>query len=333
MQKRITWLGVFCSIMIPAVGILSRKGPTIPAEKIPVVWFILSVFLFGMWFINYHVAIYLRNKQGLHFWRRIIVIAFCDLMILLLYFLLIELKWLPISSDIYNIRDYQLLIRLGFAITLASVIQYAFVGMQQKETLRRQNDQLRFENLVAELEGLKQQINPHFLFNSLGTLRAMIHEKDDNAEQFVLRLSAVYRHFLSKHNENSTTLREELTFLESYIYMLRFRYEGALHVVIDVEEDVESMLLPAFSLQLLVENCIKHNTLSGTKPLLVKIYHQEPGVITVENNRQPRLTDIESMGVGLENLRQRYKLLGIPDPITIDETEALFAVSITLIDP
>lgn len=332
MQKRITWLGIFCSIMIPALGILSRRGPTIPPDKIPVVWVVLSIFLLGMWFLNYYVAVYLRRKFRLHPIVRIGIVAVCDVLLLLFYFLLIELKWLPISSDIYNIQDYQLLIRMGFAITLASVIQYAFVSVVQKGALKRQNDELRYENLRAELEGLKQQINPHFLFNSLGTLRAMIHEKDENAEQFVLRLSAVYRQFLSKRNENITTIREELSFLDSYLYMLRFRYEDSLHMLIDLEEDLDSMRVPAFSLQLLVENCIKHNVLSIGKPLSIRIYQKEPGTITVENTKQPRLSGVDSMGVGLDNLRQRYKLSGVSEPIMVEETDTMFSVSITLLD-
>jgi two-component system, LytTR family, sensor kinase len=331
MRNRITWLGIIFSVMIPAMGILSRNGPSITPEQIPAIWGILSCFLAMIWFINFEVYVRYLYRYRVRFYLGVLVIAACDALIVLLFFTLVYFDVFPVTSSQYSIFDFSLLIRFTFGITLVSVIQYMFISVNQQERLRRKNAQLRIENLVAELEGLKQQINPHFLFNSLATLQGMIHEKDENAEQYVLSLSAVYRQFLSKRNETTTTLREELMFLENYLYMLRYRYEECLQLTFDVKEKQTSLRLPVFCLQLLVENCIKHNILSSKKPLLVRIYQSEPGSITVENNKQPKQTDTESMGIGLTNLQQRYKLLGLSNAVMVHQTDTQFAVTVTLL--
>ncbi len=260
--------------MIPALGILSRNGPRLVPAQIPIIWAVLSFFLLVIWFINYGVYVRFLYRYRVKFFVGVLVIAACDTLMVFFFFMLVRLGTFPFSPNEYSLSDYSLLIRFGFAITLVSVIQYMFISVTQQERLRRKNEQLRIENLVAELEGLKQQINPHFLFNSLGTLRAMIHENDENAEQFVLSLAAVYRQFLTKRNETKTTLSEELAFLENYMYMLRFRYEGRILLSVDVPDGQEAVKLPVFSLQLLIENCIKHNVLSDKNPLKVRIYQK-----------------------------------------------------------
>jgi two-component system, LytTR family, sensor kinase len=333
MRNRIIWLGVIFSIMVPALGILSRNGPAISPDQIPAIWTILSFFLALVWFMNYAVYRHILYRYRVRFYLGALVLAVCDTVLVLFFFLLVRMELFPVSSNQYSLGDISLLIRFGFAISLVSVIQYMFISLEQQERLRRKNDRLRYENLVAELEGLKQQINPHFLFNSLGTLRAMIHEKDENAEQYVLRLSAVYRQYLTKRNHSTNTLSDELSFLDSYLYMLRFRYEDNFSLVVELEEDLGARRLPVFCLQLLVENCIKHNVLSTQKPLRVRVFEKEAGKITIENNRQPRHLETDSMGVGLENLRQRYKLLGMADAVKVEETETRYTISVSLLDP
>lgn len=330
MRSRITWLGIIFSVMIPALGLLSRNGPSIAAYQVPAIWVILSTFLAVIWFLNFEVYVRILYKYRVPVYVGILTIAACDALVVLLFFGLVYLGAFPVTSTQYNILDLSLLTRFTFGITLVSVIQYMFISMSQQERLRRKNEELRVENLVAELEGLKQQINPHFLFNSLATLQGMIYEKDENAEHYVLSLSMVYRQFLSKRNEPTTTLQEELAFLENYVYMLKFRYEDCLQLTFDIKDKQTSMRLPVFCLQLLVENCIKHNSLSSKKPLIVRIYQSDPGFITVENNKQPKQTDTESMGIGLTNLQQRYKLLGMSDAVTVRETDTQFAVTLTL---
>ncbi|MEZ0487303.1 sensor histidine kinase [Fibrella aquatica] len=335
MRNRINWLGIACALLIPALGVLNRDSslPPLSVEKLMTVWLTMSLFLFVIWTLNYGLNMYFSNRPQVAPLVRVGVMAVCDGLVISLIFGLESGGWFPIAFADYSQHPYQLLARLCAATLLLTTIQYAFLSTIRQEGLKRQNEQLRTENLVAELEGLKQQINPHFLFNSLGTLRAMIHEKDENAEQFVLRLSTVYRQFLSKRNETTTSLSEELAFLNHYLFMLRFRYEEGLKLVIEVDPQVAAQVrLPAFCLQLLVENCIKHNSLSMARPLSIRIYQENPRTVTVANNRQPKQTGVESTGIGLANLRKRYALLGLSNAVTIHETDERFTITVALLD-
>lgn len=334
MRNRINGLGLICSLLIPALGILNRDAERVALStgQLLAIWLVLSAFLLIIWGLNLRITSFFRSRPQFTTAIQLSAVGMADLVVIFLFF---EANrwWFSVSFEGYVLHSYQLFIRLNLAVLLLSIIQYAFLSTMQREVLKRQNEQLRNENLVAELEGLKQQVNPHFLFNSLGTLRAMIHEKDENAEQYVLRLSAVYRQFLSNRNEPTTTLSDELDFLNNYLFMLRFRYENRLQLNIDVDRNQREARLPMFCLQLLVENCIKHNSLSEAKPLAVRIYQTDSASITVENNKQPKLSDVDSTGIGLANLRKRYRLLGLPNAVSIRDDEHVFAISVALIKP
>jgi len=188
-------------------------------------------------------------------------------------------------------------------------------------------------NLRTRFEVLKQQVNPHFLFNALSTLRIMIREKDNRAEPFILKLSDLYRQLLGKNTSQTVTLDEELEFLRSYIYMLQARFEDLLHIDIDIRPESMNRKIPAFSLQLLIENCIKHNIISSAKPLYIRIFQQQDDAIIIENNLQTRTSADESSGIGLDNLRKRYELLQIKGGVSIQKTDAKFSVTLQLLQP
>lgn len=331
--NRIIWLGVLCSVFIAVMGMIARDvyHPNISLSKLIKYGLAVSTLLLIIWFVNLWFYLYFKDKKQVSTIVKVGLITLSDVGLIGLFILLKRYGFLSSFQD-YFLLDTQVFIRFFLAVLLTTSIQFTFINTIQHEVLNQHNEQLRNENLVAELEGLKQQINPHFLFNSLGTLRVMIHDNDENAEEFVLRLSAVYRQFLSKRNDSTVTLQEELTFLENYLFMLKFRYEVGLNLRIELDTTNQFKHLPTFCLQLLVENCIKHNVVSTNKPLSVRIYQENPASITVENNKQPKHTNEESTGIGLNNLRKRYGLLGLANAITIRETDRLFAVSIVLIN-
>jgi len=161
----------------------------------------------------------------------------------------------------------------------------------------------------------------------------MIREKDDRAEPFILKLSDLYRQLLGKNTSQTVTLDEELEFLRSYIYMLQARFESLLHIDIDIWPDMMRRRLPAFSLQLLIENCIKHNIISSAKPLNIRIFQQQEDRIIIENNLQTKPSADESSGIGLDNLRKRYELLQIRDGVNIQKTDTRFSVTLQLLQP
>ena len=221
--------------------------------------------------------------------------------------------------------------KLLLASLIILSIQATLASLAEKEDILLANAELQNENLKARFEVLKQQVNPHFLFNALSTLRIMVREKDDRAELFILKLSDLYRQLLGKNTAQTVTFDEELEFLQSYIFMLQARFESLLNIRIDTWPDIGLRKIPAFSLQLLVENCIKHNIVSSARPLYITICQQQADRIMIENNLQPKPAAEESSGIGLENLRKRYELLHVQDGVTIRRTETKFSVTLKLL--
>ncbi len=195
-------------------------------------------------------------------------------------------------------------------------------SVEEKETLKR-------ESLKAQLDALKTQVNPHFLFNNLNTLTAIIPDTPDQAIEFVQQMSKVYRHILEVQDEKTIPLKDELDVLRAYGFLLKTRFGDNLDIDIDVpEEKLQQQIVP-LSLQLLMENAIKHNIVSAAKPLKIKVF-AENGHLLVSNNLQIKNQLIESTGIGLQNIRNRYKLFS-NDEVKVDESGDSFTVSIPLI--
>jgi two-component system LytT family sensor kinase len=207
-------------------------------------------------------------------------------------------------------------------------ISYLLRMSEMKQQSQLENERLKQENLQAKLNLLQEQVSPHFLFNSLGTLQSMVHEQAPR--QFIQRLSEVYRYLLSNRLSDLVALRAELDFAQAYLHILKERFEDALITRIDIPEEMLQKRLPPVSLQLLIENAVKHNVVSTESPLIISIYSVENGWLSVSNSLQKRNTLRDSLGSGLKNIRERYQLLaGLT--ITVEETETHFTVSIPLI--
>ena len=157
----------------------------------------------------------------------------------------------------------------------------------------------------------------------------MIRAGNDNSEEFVYQLSDVYRRLLQSKEDNTVALKEELEFLEAYLYLLKSRHDEGLEVVIDIPEEAYSLSLPSFGLQLLVENATKHNIISEKRSLKIHIFQKEPNSITVSNNLQLK-KNVPSLGVGLNNLRKRYELMDIEEGVLLEQNEQEFIVTLKL---
>lgn len=166
----------------------------------------------------------------------------------------------------------------------------------------------KMDNLAAQYELLRQQVNPHFLFNSLNTLKYMVESGDKHSVDFILKLSDFYRYSLESRKADLIQLSEELKILESYIFLLKARFEEGMEISIQVPENWTNTQIPPFTLQLLVENAIKHNIVSLDKPLRMRIF-TEGDFLFVENSLQLKRTTEASTGLGLDNIRQRYQHL------------------------
>jgi LytS/YehU family sensor histidine kinase len=162
----------------------------------------------------------------------------------------------------------------------------------------------------AELKNLKNQINPHFLFNSLNSLFALVEEQPELARKFIIKLSKVYRYLLDSSNSNLIALQQELDFIRHYLFLQKIRFGESLDMDIDIRPDLLRKKLPSASLQSLVENAIKHNRITENNPLLIKIFSNDLDQLVVENNYQPRTELVHSPGTGLKNLSALYQHLG-----------------------
>ncbi len=184
-------------------------------------------------------------------------------------------------------------------------------------------------SINAQYESLKNQVNPHFLFNSLNALTNLVYEDQDKAAKFIKRLSEVYRYVLDTRDKEVVALDNELSFLESYLFLQKIRFGENLLVQISLS--TKGKLIAPLALQLLVENAIKHNEVSSENPLSIKIAEQD-GYIVVENSLQLKnMPEEKSPGIGLENIKDRYKFLS-NQPVVVEERDKKFLVRLPLIE-
>lgn len=201
---------------------------------------------------------------------------------------------------------------------------------EKKAKVEIENVRLKQKNSEALYQQLKQQIHPHFLFNSLNTLKALINKSPDIAEDYLITLSDFLRMSVSAGNDNIVKIEDELKLCLDYLKMQKIRYGEALQFYADIPEEIaQTGFVPVFSLQMLSENAIKHNALTAETPLQLKMIYNE-GSITVVNNIQPKLTTETTTGLGLINLAERYKILS-GNEISIHLTAEQFSVSIKVL--
>ncbi|MBD2755347.1 histidine kinase [Spirosoma sp. BT704] len=196
-----------------------------------------------------------------------------------------------------------------------------------------EKEQLEKINIQSQLESLKNQVNPHFLFNSLNSLSSLIDEEPEKAEQFVDEMAKVYRYLLQTNEDVLTTLDTELGFIQSYYHLLKTRYGAGIQLTVDIVSQARTYQLPPLTLQMLVENAVKHNVIHASKPLLIEIRTTDDGQLLVRNNRQRRTSGrIASNQVGLSNISAKYRLLAQTDPVVLADDD-YFTVMLPLLKP
>lgn len=223
-------------------------------------------------------------------------------------------------------RYYQ----LGLWVTLTIVITFHVIYFYNKYQQNRIKEQKVIAGTAsAKFDALKNQLDPHFLFNSLNVLTSLIEENPDSAQKFTTALSKVYRYVLEQKSKELVTVDEELQFAKTYMSLLKMRFEDSIVFTMpEKASNPESKVVP-LSLQLLLENAVKHNMVTSSKPLHIKIY-EDQGSLVVENNLQPKQIVKKSTGVGLSNIKQRYDLL-TNKKVNINKEASRFAVAIPML--
>ena len=222
---------------------------------------------------------------------------------------------------------------------IATFISYLYTGAHYMESViqaEQQRKELEIRLLKEkehaaqmQLEILKSQIDPHFMFNNFSILSELIMENPMAADKFLEHLSNVYRYVVQNLKRNTVSILEEITFLRSYIYLIKMRYEDAVRIALDETLSRSEGLIPPVCLQLLVENAIKHNQLSAVQPLKIYIY-REKNYIAVENDLRPIASEFASTGIGLQNIVGRYFLLCEEKPL-IEKQENIYCVKLPII--
>lgn len=200
----------------------------------------------------------------------------------------------------------------------------------QKQGIKLEYEELKREALQRQYESLKNQLSPHFLFNSLTALKVLIQDAPDKAQNYVNSLSKALRYTLQSNDKQLVTLQEEMEFMHSYIYLIRMRYDANLIVNYEIDEKLLSYMLPPLTVQTLVENAIKHNEISKRKPLSIDIVTTGNESLIVRNNTQKKYTEESGTGLGLANLSKQFEIL-IGTDIIITKTDEFFTVEIPLI--
>lgn len=300
------------------------------------IWFVEScLFVFVFWMFNRQVIITLRKKYN----------SFESSKKRFLYQAGIVVIAIPIIGTIVTIGLKYVYGILGltkgedptflqsnlatYFITFAIMMLYDTIYYLAKyEEAILEKNKIQVLNVQNELRNLRNQINPHFLFNSLNTLMNLIHTDTDRASSYLSKLSKFYRNTVSTQKEQCIPFEEELANTQIYIDLLHERFYNALTVELDIPPRTHGKIL-TLSLQLLIENAIKHNIVSQAKPLRVKIAVRDAYVI-VSNNIQLKIEEVSSTGIGLNNIKERMKFF-TDQPVLIDEDEKQFTVSIPLI--
>ncbi|MCF0069441.1 histidine kinase [Dyadobacter sp. CY261] len=216
------------------------------------------------------------------------------------------------------------------AVILLTGLYEINYSLNKWKSLQMNKEAIKRAGMQGQLQSLKSQVNPHFLFNSLNTLSALIADEPKRAEQFVDEMARVYRYLLQTNQHELTSLSAEIRFIRSYNHLLRTRYDTGFDLLIDVSDADLEKTIPPLTLQLLLENAVKHNSTLESNPLRVTIRSVGNDLLEISNNRIVKSTPVKSTGLGLPNIMAKYELLSDRLPV-IDNDEHHFRVILPLI--
>ncbi|QDK79004.1 sensor protein lytS [Spirosoma sp. KCTC 42546] len=241
---------------------------------------------------------------------------------------LIDGKFLYFTSAVELSRT--LGIQVFYHIIYFSVYEGWYILRQwQRETV--ESSDLEKMSLQSQLTSLQSQVNPHFLFNSLNSLSALIRENPDSADQFLDELTSVFRYLLQAGDQHLIPLRDELSFIRSYFHLLQTRYQTGLLLKLAIDEPLQTMFIPPLTLQMLVENAVRYNVILPEQPLHICISTTPDGWLRVENTLQRKPLRVDTTGARLTNLATKYELLG-QETVLIEERRGWFVVTVPLLN-
>ncbi|MDP4265003.1 MAG: histidine kinase [Bacteroidota bacterium] len=277
----------------------------------PLIWVAgIITWYFHVWYSHNAQRKYPEISQSA---KRIILKCFVNIFvmtpaILIIFFLYDQLHILGYHLAMDDLLK-GLLVGLAVNLVFSTLWEALYIMEKQRESVG-EKELLSQMSLQQEFDILKSQVNPHFLFNCFNTLSSLINEDAKKAEVFLDELSKVYRYLLRNNETGLSNLQNELKFIDSYFRLLKTRHGDAVQFRVEADKRYDNYLLPSLSLQLLVENAVKHNVLSKNKPLVIDIFTTAGNKLIVNNNLQRRTKKGPSNKIGLDNIRTKYSLLG-----------------------
>lgn len=240
-------------------------------------------------------------------------------------YFIVKTQFIQLSDEVLTTIYYLILL-----VYVPAFAEFAVFLLNRWRTSLAEMEKYKKENAEYRFETLRTQVNPHFLFNSLNTLSSLMYEDREKAAGFIRDLSDVYRYVLENRSRETISLHEEVKFIRSFVYLYQLRFDNKLNVEIDIPESFQDKQIAPMTLQLLVENAVKHNIVSVKKPLEISVTADENGYLTVRNNLQKKTTEMVSSEIGLKNITSRYTYL-TDKPVEVLETESEFIVRVPLI--
>ena len=301
-------------------------------------WSIL-LYQFLFYFVLSFILLMVMNSKGrdLSWWRFFLRSAICAVILFATYFISpVPMMHSAEVIPVYKSREVvELVVVLKSCFMLVVVILYSriYTLLYREQQVLLENEILRNENLTTKYNMLASQVNPHFLFNSLSSLSMLVREKDEErALKYIDQLAYTFRYITQNvSNSNFVSLRQEIEFAKAYTYLFKIRYADKISFDFDVESKYLDYRLPAISLQPLVGNAVKHNTITAKRPLNVHIRTEE-GYLVVSNEKHPMIEPSVGTGIGLSNLNSRYQLL-LNREIEIIDNDKEFIVRLPLEEP
>lgn len=344
-EKRIKYIG-FDDFWFSVIGILiislvtaylfNNSNVVLSLTEVVLSWAGSLLFTIIDWFINRAIMIFLRKKYPafrddakritLFFLAVVSTVLLVDFIGGMLIALIPDVNYVGAKSKIKILVPIIII-----TIMIMAIYEAIYYNIRLKKSVREE-EQAKQAVVQAQLDALRNQAQPHFFFNTLNTLRDIIDQNSkDDAKEFVDKLSDMYRFLLEAGNDNLISLKNELRFAKAYIHIQSERFRDNLKLNWDIPEaSLDAMIVP-MSLQLLLENAIKHNVISKAKPLLINVAIRDNKLV-VENKLEPKSTQLPSTKVGLANIEKRFTLISNKS-IEIENDGNRFMVSLPLLTP
>jgi two-component system LytT family sensor kinase len=319
-------------VNLPLFGLTSRSRLAVVPPGAPDVGLALSRLVFHLAFTFFFIELNRRvltrksyaPRFGLPGWYALNFLLF---LVLTGLFVIIVLPWYPERPILVITTSY---FRSFFVWVTALLLANFLTVLQQNRTIQLENELLKQQNLQAQLDTLRAQLNPHFLFNSLNALSSLIREGGPKSQQYLAKLSQVLRYSLQVQQQSLVPFAEEMQFTSSYSFLLTIRFGDNLQIDNQLPADAP-WKIPPMSLQLLIENAVKHNIVSSSRPLTISLATDTAHeYIIVRNVYQPKPEPADGMGSGLSNLDSRFRLL-TSKSIQISRTDGEFIVQLPII--